>query len=69
MPPLLFPLPTTSLLTFSSLLIDPSNSYGTVLAEATSARTQLHLALKAVAEKQPGAGALAVLDVSSCAVT
>jgi hypothetical protein len=64
MPPLLFPLPTTSLLTFSNLLIDPSSSYGGALAQATAARTQLHLALKAVADKQPGGSALAVVDVS-----
>lgn len=63
MPPLLFPLPTTSLLTFSNLLLDPSNSYGGALSQATAARTQLHLALKAVAEKQPGSSALAVVDV------
>jgi hypothetical protein len=64
MPPLLFPLPTTSLLTFSTLLIDPNNAYTTVLADATAARTQLHIALKGIAENQPGASALAVVDAS-----
>jgi len=64
MPPLLFALPTTSLLTFSNLLHDPSSSYTTALAEATSARTKLQLALKGVAENQAGSSALAVVDVS-----
>ncbi|KAK8854775.1 pH-response regulator protein palC [Kwoniella newhampshirensis] len=62
MPPYLFPLPTTSLLTFSSILHDPSTSYASVLSEATAARTRLHLALKGVADNEPGSSALAVLD-------
>ncbi|WVF72821.1 pH-response regulator protein palC [Kwoniella sp. CBS 6097] len=62
MPPYPFPLPTTTLLTFSSILHDPSNSYTTVLSEATEARTRLFLALKGVQECQQGSSALAVLD-------
>ncbi|WWD19079.1 pH-response regulator protein palC [Kwoniella shandongensis] len=62
MPPYLFPLPTTSLITFSSILHDPSSSYTSVLSEATAARTRLHLALKGVAENEPSSSALAVLD-------
>ncbi|WVW85602.1 hypothetical protein I302_107640 [Kwoniella bestiolae CBS 10118] len=62
MPPYLFPLPTTTLLTFSSLLTDPSGLYTTVLSEATAARTRLQLALKSVNDKEPGSSALAVLD-------
>ncbi|WRT68416.1 uncharacterized protein IL334_005392 [Kwoniella shivajii] len=62
MPPYLFGLPTTSLLTLSSLLTDPSGSYTTVLSEATAARTRLQLALKGVADNEPGSSALAVLD-------
>ncbi|WVR07500.1 pH-response regulator protein palC [Kwoniella sp. DSM 27419] len=61
MPPYLFPLPTTSLLTFSSILHDPSSSYTTVLVEATAARTKLQLALRVVADGDHQ-GALAVLD-------
>jgi hypothetical protein len=63
MPPLLYPLPTTSQVTFSSLFLDPSSSFGSALAEATAARTKLHLALKALDEKQPGASAVSVIDV------
>ncbi|OCF57248.1 pH-response regulator protein palC [Kwoniella mangroviensis CBS 10435] len=62
MPPYLFPLPTTTLLTFSSLLTDPSGSYTSVLSEATAARTRLQLALKSVHDNEPGSSALAVLD-------
>ncbi|OCF37950.1 pH-response regulator protein palC [Kwoniella heveanensis BCC8398] len=62
MPPYPFPLPTTTLLTFSSILHDPSNSYTAVLSEATEARTRLFLALKGVHEGQQGSSALAVLD-------
>jgi hypothetical protein len=65
MPPLLYALPTTSLIPFSTLLIDPSSSHTTALADATSARTKLQLALKACAGDEPGASALAVVDVSS----
>ncbi|ORY35594.1 hypothetical protein BCR39DRAFT_461419 [Naematelia encephala] len=56
MPPLLFPLPTTSILTFSAILVDPSSSHTTALADATAARTKLFLALKAEGS------ALAVVD-------
>jgi len=63
MPPYVYPLPTTTLLTFSSIFIDPSSTHTTVLADATSARTRLHLALKAVADQEPGASALAVVEV------
>ncbi|KAK4688581.1 hypothetical protein P7C73_g1522, partial [Tremellales sp. Uapishka_1] len=62
MPPYLYPLPTTSLLTFSHLLHDPSSSYTTDLADATAARTKLHLALKAVSGSEPGSSAVTVLD-------
>ncbi|WVR00020.1 pH-response regulator protein palC [Kwoniella sp. CBS 9459] len=62
MPPYPFPLPTTTLLAYSSILHDPSNSYTTVLSEATEARTRLFLALKGVHEGQQGSSALAVLD-------
>jgi hypothetical protein len=65
MPPLLYALPTTSLIPFSTLLIDPSSSHTTALADATSARTKLQLALKACAGDEPGASALAVVDVSA----
>jgi hypothetical protein len=64
MPPYVYPLPTTTLLTFSTIFIDPSSSHTTVLADATSARTRLHLALKGVAENESGSGALAVIEVS-----
>lgn len=64
MPPLLFPLPTTSLLTFSQILIDPSSSHTTILADATAARTKLQIALKALASNEPGASAIAVVEVS-----
>jgi hypothetical protein len=63
MPPYVYPLPTTTLLTFSSIFIDPSSTHTTVLADATSARTRLHLALKAVADQEPGSSALAVVEV------
>lgn len=63
MPPYLYPLPTTSLITFSAILTDPSSSYTTILSEATAARTKLHLTLKGIADNEPGASALAVLDV------
>ena len=63
MPPVLFPLATTTQINFSNLLIDPSSSYTGVLAQATSARTKVFLALQAVAEHQPGANALAIVDV------
>lgn len=63
MPPYVYPLPTTSLLTFSSIFTDPSSSHTTVLADATSARTRLHLALKAVADNEPGSSALSVVEV------
>nr|XP_018261508.1 pH-response regulator protein palC [Kwoniella dejecticola CBS 10117]OBR83666.1 pH-response regulator protein palC [Kwoniella dejecticola CBS 10117] len=62
MPPYLLPLSRTSLLTYSSLLTDPSGSYTGVLADATAARTKLQLALKSVADNEPGASALAVID-------
>jgi hypothetical protein len=64
MPPLLLPLPTTALLTFSNVLHDPSIMYTSQLAEATAARTTLQLALKAVAANEAGSSALAVVDVS-----
>lgn len=63
MPPYVYPLPTTSLLTFSSVFIDPSSSHTTVLADATSARTRLQLALKAVVDDEPGSRALGVVEV------
>lgn len=63
MPPYLYPLPTTSLITFSAILNDPSSSHTTILSDATAARTKLHLALKGVADNEPEASALAVLDV------
>lgn len=63
MPPYIYPLPTTSLLTFSNVFIDPTSSHTTVLADATSARTRLHLALKATAGNEPGSSALAVIEV------
>ncbi|EIW67251.1 hypothetical protein TREMEDRAFT_33779 [Tremella mesenterica DSM 1558] len=62
MPPYLFPLPTTSLLTFSSILHDPSGTYTTTLSDATAARTKLHLALKAVSTNDVNSSALSVLD-------
>ena len=62
MPPFLFRLPTTTLLTFSTLLTDPSGSYTTVLSEATAARTKLQLSLKALGDNDPGSGALAIID-------
>jgi hypothetical protein len=65
MPPLLYALPTTSLTPFSTLLLDPSSSHTTALAEATSARTKLQLALKSCAAEEPGASALSVVDVSA----
>jgi hypothetical protein len=64
MPPFLFPLPTTSLLAFSNLLLDPSGSHSVHLTEATAARTKVHLALKAVAGNEPGSSALSIVDVS-----
>lgn len=64
MPPYVYPLPTTTLLTFSSIFVDPAGTHTTALADATSARTRLHLALKAVADNEPGASALAVVEVS-----
>ncbi|EAL20627.1 hypothetical protein CNBE3350 [Cryptococcus deneoformans B-3501A] len=62
MPPYLYRLPTTSLITFSAILNDPSSSYTTILSDATASRTKLHLALKGIADNEPGASALAVLD-------
>ena len=74
MAPFPFPLPTTSLLTFSNILHDPSSTFtadlgvdhdqsstfASQLAEATSARTKVYLTLKAC---QDGSGSsLAVLD-------
>lgn len=64
MPPLLFPLPMTALLTFSQIFIDPSSSHTTILADATDARTKLQIALKAFAGNEPGASAIAVVEVS-----
>ena len=69
MPPLLFPLPLTSPLTFSSLLHDPSNSHSGELAEATTTRTKLHLALTGFANGASGSSALAVVDVSSVSLS
>jgi hypothetical protein len=63
MPPYLYPLPTTALLTFSSILLDPSSSHTTSLADATAARTQLFLALKGNAAGDSGSSALAIVDV------
>nr|XP_019011489.1 pH-response regulator protein palC [Kwoniella pini CBS 10737]OCF50270.1 pH-response regulator protein palC [Kwoniella pini CBS 10737] len=62
MPPYGFQFPTTTLLTFSSLLTDPSGSYTNVLSEATAARTKLQLSLKSVSDKEPGSSALAIID-------
>lgn len=63
MPSYVYPLPTTSLITFSNVFIDPTSKHTTDLADATSARTRLHLALKAIANNEPGSSALAVIEV------
>ncbi|ORX38531.1 hypothetical protein BD324DRAFT_578025 [Kockovaella imperatae] len=62
MPPFPFPLPTTSLISYANLLHDTSLSFTAELAEATSARTTLQLALKALDENNPSASALSVVD-------
>lgn len=63
MPPYVYPLPTTTLLTFSTIFIDPSGTHTTVLADATAARTRVHLALKAASDNEAGSSALAVVEV------
>lgn len=65
MPPLLFPLPSTNLLSLGgSTFIDPSGSHTTQLADATQARTKFQIALKAFTDKIPGASAVQVIDVN-----
>jgi hypothetical protein len=67
MPPYKYPLPTTANTTLgASLFIDPQSSHTTDLADATLARTKLHIALDAA---QNGGPALAVVDVRPGSLT
>lgn len=66
MPPLLFPLPTTQLLSLGgNIFIDPSSTHTTQLADATQSRTKFQIALKSYVDQVPGSSALQVIDVRS----
>lgn len=67
MPPFKYPLPTTAAQALGGgLFIDPQASHTTNLADATLARTKLHIALDAA---QNGEAALPVVDVSCSAMS
>jgi hypothetical protein len=62
MPPYVYPVPLTALLSFTDLCVDPSAAHTVILADATHARSRLRNALKDV-EARNGDW-LVVLDVS-----